>query len=107
VKKNGRGCKEKGNRGERELVELLRAMGATARRVPLSGATEDFKGDVLLEIEPGSEVQLEVKRRNQGFSPIYRWLTGAFAVCFRGDRQEWLITLRLVDLPKIAAFRRE
>ncbi len=47
---------------------------------------------------PGTEEQFEVKRRGNGFIQIDRWLDDAFAVCYRRDRGEWIITMRLSDL---------
>lgn len=124
----GKSPRRKGDRSERELVELLREMGYSARRIPQSGSAVDFKGDVLVGdrcgsptcvagvnnypvrdncynckgtgIEPGSEEQWEVKRRAGAFKLIDRWLDEAHAVAFRRDRGEWCVCLRLKDLPK-------
>ena len=93
----GRAAKQKGNRGERELVELLRAHGIEAKRVPLSGAVEGFKGDVLVSNGDGTEQTWEVKRRGQGFQRIEGWLEGADVLAFRRDRGEWFICQRLAD----------
>jgi len=112
---SGKASRDKGNRGERELVQILhgariRGRVLTARRVPLSGAMKDtgFGGDLLVgdavsdqfyqRTQPGSEEIIEVKRRAQGFKVIDRWLDDAFAVCYRRDRGEWIITMRLKDL---------
>lgn len=125
------GKRQKGSRGEREIVAALhgkriRGRTLTARRVPLSGAAPGFKGDVLVGeqcsdshlhrigealsaigvcavcsgtgVLPGSEEQIEVKRRAQGFKKIDEWLDDAFAVVYRRDRGEWIITMRLKDL---------
>jgi len=41
----GKGVREKGKRGERELVRVLRERGIEARRVPLSGSVEGYEGE--------------------------------------------------------------
>jgi Holliday junction resolvase len=96
----GASQRRKGNCGERELVHVLQAAGIPARRVPLSGSMSatGFGGDVLADFGHGHEVVLEVKRRGQGFARIYGWLQDCYALAFRGDREEWLIAMRLEDL---------
>jgi hypothetical protein len=42
----GKFSRDKGNRVERRMVNMLKESGIPARRVPLSGATEYAKGDV-------------------------------------------------------------
>ena len=102
------GSRRKGSAGEREIVEILRARGIPARRVPLSGAMKEtgFGGDVLADFGRG-EKKLEVKRRGQGFARIYRWLEDAYAVAFRGDREEWIVVMRLEDLLELRKETRE
>ena len=128
----GKSARRKGDVGERELVDLLRSMGKSARRVPLSGACATFKGDIWVGdpcnacrgdgklhdwvpdgvpveqgtcghcngtgAEPGTEEIYEVKRRAGAFKLIYRWLEDCHVIAFRGDRQEWIVCLRLKDL---------
>lgn len=63
--------REKGKRREREIVRKLRDRGFNAYRVPLSGATEHFKHDVVIEGPLGS-VAIEVKARRtlpKAFTP--------------------------------------
>jgi Holliday junction resolvase len=105
----GKSPRRKGNVAEYELRNLLRSHGIPARRVPQSGSSPDSPGDLLVEVsyviaqgERGtvrvkSEEIFEVKRRSNGFKQIDRWLDDAFAVCYRRDRGEWIITLRLAD----------
>ena len=40
--------RNKGNREERAIVNLHKQHGFEAKRVPLSGAAEGFKGDIIL-----------------------------------------------------------
>jgi len=89
----GRQQREKGARVERELVNKLKEAGIEAKRVPLSGAAEGFKGDILIERKPsitagvfddaqifgeksGYEWRVEVKSRKggAGFKVIQDWL---------------------------------
>ena len=122
----GRASRDKGARGELELQKILhgariRAKTLTARKVPLSGMCPDFKGDLMVgdechdahihppdisgcflcrgtNVQPGTEEIIEVKRRAQGFKVIDKWLDDAFAVCYRRDRGDWIVTMRLKDM---------
>ncbi len=99
----GKMSRSKGARGERELVNLLKAHGIDAHRVPLSGAMRGYPDDVIADISrTGSPERIEVKLRAQGFKRIYGWLQDCYAVAFRGDREEWIICLRLGDLLSLA-----
>ena len=92
----GKGVREKGKRGERELVRILREEGIEARRVPLSGSVEGYEGDILVELGD-RELVAEVKRRKDGFKSLYRWLEGRDLMFIRSDRHEWLVVMRLED----------
>lgn len=91
----GRASRRKGTDGERELVHYLNDRGIGSRRVPLSGAVDGYEGDVVAWLA-ASERRIEVKRR-RGFASIYAWLSDNYALVFRGDRSEWVITMRLDD----------
>ena len=65
----GKAQRDKGYRGEYNLVKHLKAEGFDAKRIPLSGATAFQKGDVKIE-----EFIAEVKVRKNGFKQLYRWL---------------------------------
>lgn len=52
--------KQKGSRFERQVVNEAKSMGHKAKRIPLSGAVEGFKGDVQI----GTMVCECKKRRN-------------------------------------------
>jgi hypothetical protein len=107
----GKASRDKGARGELELQKILqgariRGRILTARKVPLSGMCPDFKGDLMVGEQPpdGAEPDhrteeiWEVKRRAQGFKVIDKWLDDAAVVCYRRDRGEWIVTMRLKDL---------
>lgn len=82
----GKPPRRKGDNGERELARLL-----GGRRIPLSGAAGgEFAGDVEV---PGLG-RGEVKRRQDGFKQLYKWLEGRDFLAVRADRREWLITMR-------------
>jgi len=118
----GKASRDKGGRGERELVHIFQDHGIPARRVPLSGAMSGtgFGGDVLVTLhcdapedhissfpQCGGEERIEVKRRGSGFVQIDKWLDDNYALCFRSDRKDWNITLRLEDFLKAIAATRE
>ena len=98
--------RQKGDRAERELRDILRAAGHNVRKIPSSGAGPDFPGDLYVGPVGDSEIW-EVKARANGFSMIYGWLQDASVLAFRaisrdGPKREWIVTLRLDDLLKIA-----
>ena len=111
---NARGPRRKGSSAEREIVKLLREAGIPAKRVPLSGAAEGFRGDVKhcggnhhccyttkdLDSCPDANTA-EVKIRSTGFKQLYTWLGEDNDVLMvRSDRNEWLVVQRLTDWVK-------
>lgn len=94
--------RDKGSRAERAIVELLRAHGLDAYRIPLSGAVTGFKSDI--EIRLGNQVlKLESKVRAKGFKNIYRWLSGSDGLVIKADREKTLIVLDLDLLANVLA----
>lgn len=68
----GKRSRDKGNRIEREIVNLHKDLGFQAERVPLSGAAGgSYKGDMVVE-----NLRAEVKARanGEGFKTIEGWL---------------------------------
>ena len=111
--------RDKGARNERDLVNKLKAAGLDAKRVPLSGACEGFKGDVVVigytELRysgrrdedgrptPGfieGELTIECKVRARGFKFIYDNIDGNDILAIRSDHNEWLVVERLSDWMK-------
>ncbi len=92
----GKKSRNKGYRGEHELVCLLKRAGINAVRVPLSGATEFAKGDVLVEGRT-----CEVKLRKAGFKELYRWIEGKDLLFLKADRKEYLVVMRVKDLVEL------
>ena len=87
--------KDKGDRDERSLVNTAIEHGLEARRVPLSGAAEGFKGDVLITDAKGKVWTVECKVRSRGFSRLYDWMPEYIdALTVRADRKQRLVVLR-------------
>jgi len=102
----GKTSKEKGKRGERELAaELQKLFGITARRgVQYHGGADS--PDVISDF---SEIHFEVKRteRLSLYPAVEQAVNDAGekipVVCHKQNRREWLVIVRLEDLPKLAA----
>ena len=92
---SGKKSRDKGYRGERNLVKLLNEAGIEARRIPLSGATW-MKGDLVIE-----NMKAEVKVRKEGFKRIYDWLSGNDLLFLKADRKDYLVVMRLDLFEKI------
>jgi len=90
----GKSQRDKGNRNERQLVNIFRAYGIDAKRVPLSGSAEGFKGDIIANIQ-GQAWRIESKVRGNGFKRIYGWLDGNDALVVKADRQQALMVMPL------------
>lgn len=90
----GKSQRDKGNRTERTVADMHKALGVDAQRVPLSGAVDGFKGDVRIH-HNGRELRAEVKARGsgQGFVTLERWLSGNDLLFLKRDRQEPLVVL--------------
>ena len=102
----GHKSKEKGKRGELELAaELRRVLGIEARRgVQYQGG--QGSPDVVADL-PG--VHIEVKRceRLSLYSAMKQASADAGAdkvpvVCHRANHQDWIVIVRLDDLPRLA-----
>ena len=89
----GKFSRDKGLRGERDLVNLLRERGIAAERVPLSGAAGgSFGGDVVAMFD-GRKTLIECKVRADGFKQIYGWLAVVDMLAIKRDRAEWLVVM--------------
>jgi len=67
----GKAQRDKGKRGELDIVHAAKDSGLDAWRIPLSGAMAHYKGDVIIVDATGTEVTIEAKWRAQGFKQIY------------------------------------
>lgn len=84
----GKRSKRKGYTGEREFADLT-----GGKRVPLSGAADGFKNDVIVD-----GLKFEVKRRKDGFKTLYKWLEDEAepdGLAIRADYKGWLVVLPL------------
>lgn len=72
----GKYSRSKGRRGEYMLRDHLRTLGWNADRVPLSGASQGFKGDIVAT-KDGKRLVFELKvRAGKYFDDIYNsWFT--------------------------------
>ena len=85
----GKSQRIKGSSFEREMVNRHKDLGVDAKRVPLSGATDFAKHDVII-----SGISCECKIRANGFKQIYKWLEEKpdVLIC-RADRKETFYVL--------------
>ena len=90
----GKAPREKGNRLERLAADILRSYGINAKRVPLSGSVQGFKGDLEVEIN-GFWLDGEAKSRATGLSKLYQWLGNFTFLVVKQDRLEPLIVMDL------------
>ena len=96
----GKAARQKGDRTERLAVDILKSYGLEARRIPLSGAMEGFKGD--FEVHIGKQTLIaECKCRGAGFTTLYKWLGDHDALVLKADRQDPLITMPLRAFAKL------
>jgi len=95
-------AKQKGDRAERAIVDLLKSHGLVAYRVPLSGAVNGFKADVELRLKNGT-IKLESKVRARGFTRLYKWLEYANGLIIKTDRAEPLLVISLDTFAKLLA----
>ena len=81
----GRSQRRKGLDAEREFARLI-----GGRRVPLSGAQEGYRGDVV-----GMGLTWQVKRKADDWRTLYAELEDHDALAVRADRRGWLVILPL------------
>lgn len=90
----GNHSRNKGYRGERELVKILQEAGIKAKRVPLSGATEFQKGDIVFK-SGSRQYNIEVKRRHKVNSLLYNMLENSDFGALRADNKGWIVLMPL------------
>ena len=104
--KKRKNSRAKGQRGELELAaELQRLFGVNARRGQQYSGGADSP-DVITDFDG---VHFEVKRTER--LSLYPAMQQAVndagkkipVVCHRQNREEWLVVVRLTDLPKLAS----
>jgi len=83
----GKANKEKGKRYERELAKKLsKAFGCNVRRVPCSGALDDWKGDLRNLHGPLDRYCIEAKYQKQ-----LSWWKAIEQARSQAGRLEWLL----------------
>jgi len=98
----GKFSRDKGGRSERDLVNILKGLGYDAKRVPLSGASTGFKGDVLFKRPDDTVWQtIEAKVRAKGFKQIYDWLPDDGVLCIKRDRSDWLMVMPIAKFQEL------
>ena len=98
---SGLKSRRKGARFELEIVAALQELGIAAIKMPLSGALENFQGDILCPVR-GQDKKLEAKRRRRAYSTIYSQLGSNYALVLRDDHVPALVVLRLSDFADLA-----
>ena len=84
----GKKSRDKGARGEREIVNILLGAGYRAKRTaPLQTFQKNNAPDVLIETDKG-QITVEVKLRADGFKQIYQWLGENDLLIIKADRKE-------------------
>jgi Holliday junction resolvase len=93
---SGRAPRRKGDRVERAVLAELKGAGLAVKRVPLSGSTAGYPGDLSVRLA-GRERCVEVKARAD-FKTLYGWLENRDALILKADRKAPLLVLRLADV---------
>lgn len=78
----------KGDRVEREFLSLHKEAGIPCRKVPLSGQTKDYKGDLII-----IDYVAEVKARKSGLKTIRDWLGDNDILFFKENHKKSLVIL--------------
>ena len=82
----------KGQRIEREVVNMLIEAGIAAQRVPLSGAAGGlFGGDIVIAGQYTAEVK--ARKNGAGFIQLERWMKGRDALILKRDRQPPMVVI--------------
>lgn len=93
----GRASRSKGMRGELKLRDFLITCGYTdVLRVPLSGASKGYKGDVVGNLN-GKQVVFELKCRANAFNTLYE-ISEAAEVITLVDKEENVVA-KLCEFP--------
>jgi len=85
--------RDKGNRVERELNKYFQQQGFFSKKVPLSGAVDHFKGDLILTLD--KEYQVEVKARKDGFKTIHKFLKSNDILALKSNNKPFLLVFEI------------
>lgn len=86
----GKFSRSKGIRGELALRDYLRERGYDAFRVPLSGASEGYKGDVVAS-KDGKIITFELKCRKESYTKIYELVREVFGGIMNSSRSQLMV----------------
>ena len=102
----GKASRDKGYRTENNLrKQALLHDDIECYRVPLSGATDVMKGDLILNKTGGEKWHIEVKCRASGFKEIYKWIDGHDALIIKTDNNKALMVMDYDDALELIAGR--
>ena len=90
----GKMQRDKGNRVERELNKYFQDNGFFSKKVPLSGAVEHYKGDLILKLME-KEYQIEVKARKDGFKTIHQFLKSNDILALKANNKPFLLVFEI------------
>ena len=88
---SGKRSRDKGYRYENELVHKFQDLGVIAHRVPLSGACEGYKDDLVLM----DKYNIEAKRRAKLNQMFYDVLAGCKFGITREDNNHDIVFMKL------------
>ena len=84
----------KGSRVEREIVAMLTRDGIEARKQPLSGALDGWKGDIVIHHEDLDLVcEVKARKNGEGFSTLEKWLGANDILMLKRDRTEPMVAM--------------
>ena len=87
----------KGKRVEYLVRDAFRELGFECYRVPSSGNSQGFKGDLVLE----GLFRVEVKARRDGFKTLYGWLENSEILVIKADRKPPLVVMSFETLKNL------
>lgn len=101
---SGKRHRQKGDRFEREMVNVLQEQGIGAERQPLSGSLGGkFDKDLTVPVQ-GLDWKAECKHYadGRGFTMLYDWIWGARLLFLKKDRHRTLVVMSLEDFAALA-----
>jgi len=102
----GKASRDKGYRTENNLrKQALLHDDIQCYRVPLSGASDAMKGDLILNKTGGDKWVIEVKCRKDGFKQIYDWKDTHDALVIKADNKKALVVVDFDDFLELVAGR--
>ena len=107
--RGGKRSKQKGSRGERELVkeinERIKGSGLVARRQPVSGGIgealgiEALSGDVIIIDEKTEQIKVKIqsKFKKEGYTQLYNDIQGHDVLAIKQNQEDYLCIIRVAD----------